>query len=52
MKTELHTDWTVGDIAAGFVFDPNEGRGLRRKRSYSLRGGIFRQGRRTPTTPP
>lgn len=28
MKTELHTDWTVGDIAAGFVFDPNEGRGL------------------------
>ena len=28
MKTVLHTDWTVGDIAAGFVFDPNEGRGL------------------------
>lgn len=28
MKTVLHTDWTVGDIAAGFTFDMNEGRGL------------------------
>ena len=24
MKTTLHTDWTVGDICEGFVFDRNE----------------------------
>ena len=28
MKTTLHTDWTVGDISKGFVYDKNEGRGL------------------------
>lgn len=28
MKTTLHTDWTVGDISEGFVFDRNEGKGL------------------------
>lgn len=28
MKTTLHTDWTVGDICKGFVFDCNEGKGL------------------------
>lgn len=28
MKTELHTDWTVGDVCKGFVFDRNEGKGL------------------------
>ena len=28
MKTTLHTDWTVGDICQGFVFDQNEGKGL------------------------
>ena len=28
MKTTLHTDWTVGNICKGFVFDKNEGRGL------------------------
>lgn len=28
MKTELHTDWTVGDVCEGFVFDRNEGKGL------------------------
>ena len=28
MKTTLHTDWTVGDICKGFVFDKNEGKGL------------------------
>ena len=28
MKTTLHTDWTVGDICKGFVFDRNEGKGL------------------------
>lgn len=28
MRTELHTDWTVGDICKGFVFDRNEGKGL------------------------
>ena len=26
MKTTLHTDWTVGDICKGFVFDKNEGK--------------------------
>lgn len=28
MKTTLVTDWTVGDICKGFVFDKNEGKGL------------------------
>ena len=28
MKTTLHTDWTVGDICKGFVYDKNEGKGL------------------------
>ncbi|MCR5560062.1 MAG: DUF262 domain-containing protein [Schwartzia sp.] len=28
MKTTLHTDWTVGDICKGFIFDKNEGKGL------------------------
>lgn len=28
MKTTLHTDWTVGDVSEGFVFDRNEGKGL------------------------
>jgi hypothetical protein len=28
MKTTLHTDWTVGDVCKGFVFDLNEGKGL------------------------
>lgn len=28
MKTTLRTDWTVGDICKGFVFDKHEGKGL------------------------
>lgn len=28
MKAILHTDWTVGDVCKGFVFDRNEGKGL------------------------
>ena len=28
MKTELYTDWTVGDIAEGFVYNEFEGKGL------------------------
>lgn len=28
MKTTLHTDWTVGDVCEGFIFDKNEGKGL------------------------
>lgn len=28
MKTTLHTDWTVGDVCKGFLFDRNEGKGL------------------------
>ena len=28
METTLHTDWTVGDVCNGFVFDKNEGKGL------------------------
>lgn len=28
MKTTLHTDWTVGDLCEGFVFDQNENKGL------------------------
>ena len=28
MRTTLHTDWTVGDVCRGFVFDRSEGKGL------------------------
>ena len=28
MKTTLHTDWTVGDICEGFLYDKNEEKGL------------------------
>lgn len=28
MRTTLVTDWTVGDICKGFVYDKNEGKGL------------------------
>lgn len=28
MKTELHTNWTVGDICKGFIYDQNENKGL------------------------
>lgn len=28
MKTTLHTDWTVGDICEGFIYDKNEDKGL------------------------
>lgn len=28
MKTELHTEWTVGDICKGFIYDKNENKGL------------------------
>lgn len=28
MITTLHTDWTVGDICKGFIFDKNENKGL------------------------
>ena len=28
MDAKLHTEWTVGDICKGFVFDRNEGKGL------------------------
>lgn len=28
MKTTLHTDWTVGDVCKGFIFDRNENKGL------------------------
>ncbi len=28
MKTTLHTEWTVGDICKGFIYDKNEGKGL------------------------
>jgi hypothetical protein len=28
MKTTLHTDWTVGNVCKGFVFDKNEDKGL------------------------
>ena len=38
MKTTLHTDWTVGDVCKGFVFDRNEGKGL-----FGLDGQIIIQ---------
>lgn len=28
MRTTLNTDWTIGEICEGFVFDRNEGKGL------------------------
>lgn len=28
MKTTLHTDWTVGNICDGFIYDKNENKGL------------------------
>ena len=28
MKTTLHTDWMVGDVCKGFIYDKNEGKGL------------------------
>lgn len=28
MKTTLHTDWTVGDVCKGFIYDKNENKGL------------------------
>ncbi len=28
MKTTLHTDWTVGDLCKGFVYDKSENKGL------------------------
>ena len=28
MKTTLHTDWAVGDICKGFIYDKNENKGL------------------------
>lgn len=38
MKTELHIDWTVGDICKGFVYDQNEGKGL-----FGLNGQLIIQ---------
>ena len=35
MKTELHTEWTVGHIADGFVYNQYEGKGL-----YGLNGKL------------
>ena len=28
MHTTLVTEWTVGDVCEGFMFDKNEGKGL------------------------
>ena len=28
METKLHTDWTVGDVCKGFIYDKNENKGL------------------------
>ena len=28
MKTKVHTDWTVGDVCKGFVYDKNDNKGL------------------------
>ena len=28
MKTTLHTNWTVGDVCKGFIYDKNEEKGL------------------------
>ena len=38
MKTSLHTDWTVGDVCKGFIFDRNEGKGL-----FGLNGKLIIQ---------
>ncbi len=38
MKTELHIDWTVGDVCKGFVFDKNENKGL-----FGLNGKLIIQ---------
>ena len=38
MKTTVHTDWTVGDICKGFIFDQNENKGL-----YGLDGQLIIQ---------
>ena len=38
MKTTLHTDWTVGDVCKGFIFDRNEGKGL-----FGLNGQLIIQ---------
>ncbi len=38
MKTILHTDWTVGDICKGFIFDKNENKGL-----FGLNGKLIIQ---------
>lgn len=38
MKTTLHTDWTVGDICQGFIYDKNEEKGL-----FGLNGQLIIQ---------
>ena len=38
MKTTLRTDWTVGDICKGFIYDKNEGKGL-----FGLSGSLIIQ---------
>ena len=38
MKTTLHTEWTVGDICKGFIYDKNENKGL-----YGLNGDLIIQ---------
>ncbi len=38
MKTELHIDWTVGDVCKGFIYDQNENKGL-----YGLDGQLIIQ---------
>ena len=38
MKTTLHTDWTVGDICKGFIYDKNENKGL-----FGLNGKLIIQ---------
>ena len=38
MKTTLHTEWTVGDICKGFIYDKNENKGL-----YGLNGQLIIQ---------
>ena len=38
MITTLHTDWTVGDVCKGFIYDKNEGKGL-----FGLNGQLIIQ---------
>ena len=38
MKTTLHTDWTVGDVCKGFIYDRNEDKGL-----FGLNGQLIIQ---------